>query len=83
MALLGKLLDERAEIAGAAHALLARVLWESQSPKAEKSQEIEEHRRQAEALLPETAEAYFLRAMTAATIKEQLVFARQGFAAAS
>ncbi|UCG59055.1 MAG: PD40 domain-containing protein, partial [Phycisphaerales bacterium] len=32
----------------------------------------EEHRQKAEALLPETAEAYFLRAMTALTIKDKL-----------
>ncbi|MHC4323503.1 MAG: protein kinase domain-containing protein [Planctomycetota bacterium] len=65
------LLDERPEIAGAAHSLLARILWESESPNAERLKEIEEHRRKAEALLPETAEAYFLRAMTAVTVKEQ------------
>jgi len=59
-------------IAGATHSLLARILWENGSPDAEKLQEIEEHRRKAEELLPETAEAYFLRAMTAPTIKEQL-----------
>ena len=70
---LNRLLDERAEIAGAAHSLLARILWESESPNAEKLKEIEEHRRQAEALRPDTAEAYFLRAMTAVTVKEQLV----------
>jgi serine/threonine protein kinase/Tol biopolymer transport system component len=66
------LLHERAEVAGAAHALLARILWESASLDAEKLKEVEEHGRKAEALLPETAEAYFLRAMTAPTIKEQL-----------
>ncbi|MCL5279188.1 MAG: protein kinase [Planctomycetes bacterium] len=77
MAMLGNLVHDRPEIAGAAHALLARILWESQSPKAEKSEEIEEHRRQAEALLPETAEAHFLRAITAATIKEQLASLNQ------
>jgi len=70
--MLGGLLNNRPEIAGAAHSLLARILWESESPNAEKLKEIEEHRRQAEALLPETADAYFLRAMTAVTIKEQL-----------
>jgi serine/threonine protein kinase/Tol biopolymer transport system component/tetratricopeptide (TPR) repeat protein len=72
MTILNNLLDEPPEIAGAAHALLARILWESESPNAEKLKEIEEHRRKAEQLLPETAEAYFLRAMTAVTIKEQL-----------
>jgi tetratricopeptide (TPR) repeat protein len=70
--LLRSLLHERAEVAGAAHSLLARILWESESPNGEKLKQIEEHRRQAEALLPETAEAYFLRAMTALTVKEQL-----------
>jgi len=71
-AMLGALLTERPEVAGAAHSLLARVLWESESLNAKKLKEIEDHRRQAEVLLPETAEAYFLRAMTAITIKEQL-----------
>jgi serine/threonine protein kinase/Tol biopolymer transport system component/predicted negative regulator of RcsB-dependent stress response len=69
---LTNLLGEPPTIAGAAHALLARILWESESLNAEKLKEIEEHRRQAEALLPETAEAYFLHAMTTLTIKEQL-----------
>jgi Tol biopolymer transport system component len=72
MAVLGGLLDEKPAVAGAAHSLLARILWESGSPDAQKLQEIEEHRKQAEAMLPETAEAYFLRAMTALTVKEQL-----------
>jgi serine/threonine protein kinase/Tol biopolymer transport system component len=70
--ILGGLLAEKPAIAGTAHSLLARILWESESPNAEKLKEIEDHRRQAEALLPKTAEAYFLRAMTAVTVKEQL-----------
>jgi tetratricopeptide (TPR) repeat protein len=70
--LLGSLLNERPEIAGAAHSLLARILWESELPNAERLKEIDEHRQRAEVLLPETAEAYFLRAMTAVTVKEQL-----------
>ncbi len=69
--ILRNLLGEQPEIAGAAHALLARILWESESLDAEKLQQVEEHRQKAEALLPETAEACFLRAMTAVTIKEQ------------
>ncbi len=73
MAVLGGLLDEKPEIAGAAHSLFARILWESGSPDAQTLEEIDGHRRQAEAMLPETAEAYFLRAMTALTVKEQLV----------
>jgi serine/threonine protein kinase len=72
MTILDGLLNDRPEIAGAAHALLARILWESESLNAEKLKEIEEHRQKAEVLLPETAEAYFLRAMTAVTVKEQL-----------
>ena len=69
--ILSNLLNESPAIAGAAHSLLARILWESESPNAEKLKEIEEHRKKAEALLPETAEAYFLRAMMAVTVKEQ------------
>ncbi len=69
--ILGNLLQEPPEVAGAAHSLLARILWESESLDAEKLQQIEEHRQRAEALLPETAEAYFLRAMTAPTVNEQ------------
>jgi serine/threonine protein kinase len=72
--MLEKLLNERPEVAGAAHSLLARVLWESESPGAEKLKEVDEHRKKAEELLPETAEAYFLRAMTAITIKEKFKF---------
>ena len=72
IAILTDLLDKPQEIAGAAHSLLARILYESESPDAEKLKQIEQHRQKAEALLPETAEAYFLRAMTAITIKEQL-----------
>jgi len=88
--ILSNMLNERPEVAGAAHSLLARILWESASPDAivgailcgcpihraatrgRPYDAIEEHRRKAEELLPETAEAYFLRAMTAITIKEQL-----------
>ncbi|MBM4026626.1 MAG: hypothetical protein FJ280_14675 [Planctomycetes bacterium] len=88
--ILKSLLQEPPEVAGAAHALLARILWETGSPDAEKLQQFEEHRRRAEALLfgvpplggkdqsdprrrgTPNAEAYFLRAMTAMTIQEQL-----------
>ncbi len=88
--ILNTLLNERPEITGAAHSLLARILWESGSPDGERLMEIEEHRRQAETLLlgvppsggkdpsdprergTPSAEAYFQRAMTAMTIKEQL-----------
>jgi Tol biopolymer transport system component/cytochrome c-type biogenesis protein CcmH/NrfG len=69
---LENLLDERPEVAGAAHSLLARIVWESESSDSEKLEKVDEHRRKAQELLPETAEAYFLRAMTALTIKEKL-----------
>ena len=42
--MLKQLLNDRPEIAGAAHSLLARILWENQSSSAEKRQEIEDHR---------------------------------------
>ncbi|MBN2272418.1 MAG: protein kinase [Sedimentisphaerales bacterium] len=71
VSILYNLLNERREIAGAAHSLLARILWESESPNSEKLKEIEEHRRKAEQLLPDTAEAYFLRAMFGVTVKDQ------------
>jgi serine/threonine protein kinase/Tol biopolymer transport system component/tetratricopeptide (TPR) repeat protein len=70
--LLNVLVGERPEIAGVAHSLLARTLWESESLDAEKLKEIEEHHQKAEMLLPETAEAHFLQAMTAMTIRDQL-----------
>jgi len=67
---LKSLLDERPEIAGAAHALLARIYWEGELGGAERLTKANEHRQKAQQLLPETAEAYFVRAMTAATIKQ-------------
>jgi Tol biopolymer transport system component/serine/threonine protein kinase len=90
VSILNRLLTEPPEIAGAAHALLARILWESESLDAQQLKDIEQHRQKAEALLfgappsggkdqsdprqrgTPNAEAYFLRAMTAVTIKEQL-----------
>jgi serine/threonine protein kinase/Tol biopolymer transport system component/tetratricopeptide (TPR) repeat protein len=72
MILLNRLVDEQAEIAGTAHLLLARILYENGSLDAEKLKKIADHQSKAEQLLPDTAEAYFFRAMTAATVKEQL-----------
>ena len=73
-AILNNLVNDRPEIAGAAHSLLARILWQGESTNAARLAEIEEHRQKAEALLPDTAEAYFLRAMTALAVKEQLAW---------
>ncbi|MCP4453928.1 MAG: protein kinase, partial [Planctomycetes bacterium] len=63
---LEELLTERAEIAGAAHYLLATV-WLGTDPARAK-----DHLQQAEALLPRTAEARCLRAMTATTPEETI-----------
>ncbi|MFC1766695.1 protein kinase, partial [Planctomycetota bacterium] len=67
---LKSLLDEQPEIAGAAHALLARIYWENVQGSPARLALANEHRQKAEALLPDTAEAYYLRALTAVTIKE-------------
>jgi serine/threonine protein kinase/Tol biopolymer transport system component len=74
LTVLETLVQEQPELAGAAHALWARILWENQSFGDEGRREIEDHQHQAEALLADTAEAYFLRAMTALTIKEKLTW---------
>ncbi len=66
------LLEGRPEIAGAAHSLLARIFYQSASSNAETLKQAEQHHQKAEALLPKTAEAYFLRAMFAITVKDQL-----------
>jgi tetratricopeptide (TPR) repeat protein len=70
--ILEKLLNERPEVAGAAHSLLARILLESPSRDAKKLEKVNEHQHIAEQLIPETAEAYFLRAMTTLPVKEKL-----------
>jgi len=75
-AMLEGLIGQRPAIAGAAHALLARILWESESLDSEKLEQINQHRHQAVARLPD-AEACFLQAMTALTIKEQLALLDQ------
>jgi serine/threonine protein kinase/WD40 repeat protein len=66
------LLDERPEIAGAAYALLARIIWEGQSLGPEELKMVEKYRQMAEKLLPETAEAYYLQAMLTVTIPKKL-----------
>ncbi|MFC1765643.1 protein kinase [Planctomycetota bacterium] len=74
------LLEERPAIAGAAHTLLARIIWEistESSVDPVDHPEIDTHRQEAEALLPQTAEAYYLRATIALTIKEKLALLDQ------
>ncbi len=72
--MLEDLLDERPEIAGVAHLLMARVILESESSDSQRFEKIAEHQRQADKLLPESADAYFQRAMTAVAIREKLGF---------
>jgi tetratricopeptide (TPR) repeat protein len=69
--ILEDLLDEKPEIAGAAYALLARIIWEGPSLGPEELKKVDEYRQKAVELLPETAEAYYLRAMMAFTIPEK------------
>ena len=64
---------ENPEIAGAAHSLLAKLLLDGtmqaiEYTAAANQQRVFEHLRKAEELLPETAEAYFLQALTALTV---------------
>ncbi|MHC4145703.1 MAG: protein kinase domain-containing protein, partial [Planctomycetota bacterium] len=53
MSKLGDLLDESPDIAGAAHSLLARILWEGESSNSEKLEKVDEHRQKAQELLEE------------------------------
>jgi Tol biopolymer transport system component len=76
------LLTEAPEIAGAAHALLGRVYWESDLTGTEKLNRVQDHRTQAERLLPDQPEAYLLRAMTSLTIKDRLGFLDRALALA-
>jgi serine/threonine protein kinase len=69
---LENMFDEKPEIAGLAHMLLARIYWESDLNHAAKMEKFQEHQQLAESLLPETPETYYLRAITAVTIKESL-----------
>ncbi|MBN1362968.1 MAG: protein kinase [Sedimentisphaerales bacterium] len=71
-ALLNGLLRQEPAIAGTAHVLMVRLLREAGSLETEALEQIREYQRRAEALLPKTAEAYFMQAMGAMTIKEQL-----------
>ena len=66
------LLDDRPEIAGGAHLLMARVILETESSDSTRFTRITDHRQKADGLLPESADAFFQRAMTAVSIKEKL-----------
>jgi len=70
--MLSSLVGTRAEIAGAAHALLARIYWQSSDGHADLLEQAAHHRNEAERLLPETADAFYLGALTALTVKETM-----------
>ena len=67
-----KLLNERPEIAANAHFLLAQIYLESASRDLHMKDKAEVHLAQGEQLLPRTAEAYVLRAITAQTVQGTL-----------
>jgi len=73
---LEKLLTERDEIAGQAHFHLAKIYYESDPDAPGRTEEYrlkwEHHRQEAEKLLPHTADAYLLRAMSAGTVAKTL-----------
>ena len=75
---LEKLLGEREEIACQAHFLLARIYLESDpgDPKTTKQyqEKAREHQQKGEKLFPETAEAYFNRAMLTGNVKKTLEY---------
>lgn len=70
--ILVKLVNNEPQIAGAAHALLARIYWEGGNDEVDALERATHHRQEAERLLPETADAFYLRALTALTVKETL-----------
>jgi len=66
------LLQERPEIAANAHFLLAWIYLEAAPNDPAMKSKAEQHLQQGERLLPRTAEAYLLLAMTAQTVQETL-----------
>ena len=66
------LLGERPEIAANAHFLLASIYLEAAPNGPMMKNKAEIHLRQGERLLPKTADAYLLRAITAQTVQETL-----------
>jgi len=75
--ILEDLLNEDPETAGAAHLLMARLILESESSDSSRFERIGAHQQRAKELLPESADAYFQRSMTAVSIKEKLDHLKQ------
>jgi len=69
---LQELLDETPEVAANAHFLLAWIYLEGAPDDPAMKGKAEQHLQQGERLLPRTAEAYLLRAMTAQTVQDTL-----------
>ncbi len=73
---LEELLEEKDEIAGQAHFLLAQIYYESDPDAPGRTEDYrlkwEHHRREAERLLSQSADAYLLRAMTAGAVQQKL-----------
>jgi tetratricopeptide (TPR) repeat protein len=69
---LRRLLKEGPEVAANAHFLLARIYLQGDPNDPQIKRHAEEHLRQGERLMPRTAEAYLLRAMTEPTVREIL-----------
>ena len=69
---LQNLLGERPEIAANAHFLLAAIYLEAAPNDRLTKNKVEIHLRQGERLLPKTADAYLLRAITAQTVQETI-----------
>jgi serine/threonine protein kinase/Tol biopolymer transport system component len=70
--ILEDLVTESPEIAAAAYSLLAKIHWEGEPSDEERLRKGDEYGQRANELSPKTAEAHFLRAMMASTIKEKL-----------
>jgi tetratricopeptide (TPR) repeat protein len=72
------LLGKSDEIAGQAHFLLATIYYESDSeaPASARDYGVQwaNHKQKADELLPETADSYLLRAISAATVPQTLAF---------
>ncbi|MHC4539552.1 MAG: hypothetical protein ACYS74_07195 [Planctomycetota bacterium] len=73
---LERLLDERDEISGQAHSLMAKIYYEGDPIGPGRTEQYrlkwEYHRKVAEKLLPETADAYLLQAISAGTVPRTL-----------
>ena len=66
------LLDEKPDIAGASHLLLAGLYMDSELDDEARDSKVREHRSKALELLPETADYYYLRALDTVNAAESM-----------